>query len=433
MAITLDGTTGILAPGTNILSGNITSGNITATGDITGTTLSGTSISGTLTTASQTNITSVGTLTTLAVAGNITPGGIAMSTGNVTVGNLFVTGTTTISGNIQQVSGNTGQFFGNAATGFNALYAGLPAGFSILPQSVTNFVSQFNGYSQINNQNQSAGDEATVDWVLTGDNGDDATYFFDIGYAGSGYDPAVAVLNNALGNIVTPNDAYMYTTGNVAAGDSSNMVIGTIDDNSYVRFFVGGLYANAQVMQLNAPSLANTVVVTGGVTVSGTASIPAITNGGSNGVGNIGSSSSYFNTIFAQSTSAQYADLAEMYKADAAYEPGTVLEIGGSSEVTQTTSYASPRLAGVVTTDPAFIMNSGLKGNHSVTVTLLGRVPCRVTGIVKRGDLLTSSHIPGVAALLQDEHYRPGCVIGKALQDHSSEGQGTIEVLVGRL
>ena len=417
-------TAGLISATGNITGGNlITSGLINATGNVTGDNLFGTLISGTLTTASQPNITSVGSLSSLSVVGNISPGGLAMSTANATIGNLYVTGTTTIAGNIQQISGNSGQFFGNASTGFNALYAGLPAGFSILPQSVVNFVSQFNGYSQINNQNQSAGDEATVDYVLTGDEGDDETYFFDIGFTGSNYDPDVAVLNNALGNIVAPNDAYMYTTGNVAAGDPSNMVIGTVDTNSYVRFFVGGSYANAEVMQLNAPGLANTVVITGGVSLS------SITKTGSNGVGNIGSATSTFDTVFAKATSAQYADLAEMYEADAEYEPGTVLCFGGAKEVTLCGQADSTRVAGVVSTNPSYLMNSGQTGAYVVAVALTGRVPCRVTGVIRKGDLIVST---GDGRGRANNVARVGTVIGKALADFDG-ADGVIEVVVGRV
>jgi hypothetical protein len=410
-------TASIISATGNVVSGNLNTGAISASGNIIGT----------LATASQPHITSVGTLTSLAVTGNVSPGGIAMSTGNATIGNLYVAGTTTIAGNITQISGNSGQFFGNATSGFNALYAGLPAGFTLLPHSVTNFVSQFNGYSQINNQNQSAGDEATVDWVLTGNNGNDSTYFFDIGYAGSGYDPAVAVLNNALGNILTPNDAYMYTTGNGHV-DPSNMVIGTVDPGSYVRFFVGGYYANAQVMQLNAPNLANTVTISGGITVTGNASVAAINNGAANGVGNIGTSSSYFNTVFAKATSAQYADLAEMYVADANYEPGTVLCFGGDNEVTLCDLDMCSRVAGVVSTNPSYLMNSSQQGEFVVAVALTGRVPTKVTGTVAKGDMMVSN---GDGSARAEQNPKVGTVIGKALEAFSGD-TGVIEVVVGR-
>ena len=427
-------------------TGAYVTGVISATGNI-----SGNNISGTLTTASQPNITTVGTLGSLTVSGNITPGGIAMSTGNATIGNLYVSGTTTIAGNIVQVSGNSGQFFGNSSTGFNALYAGLPAGYTLLPQSVVNFVSQFDDYSQINNQNQSAGNTATSDWVLTSNNGHDSTYYADFGIASSTYNGAVAILNNAMGNSVTANDAYLYVTGNVAAGNPSDLVLGAIDVGGQIRFPVGGSTMANVAMKLNAPNTPSsstttgTAVITGGVGVSGnitsgnlsvgtgTITVNNIVNSGSNATGKIGNSTTSFNTIFAKATSAQYADVAEKYVADKIYPPGTVVEFGGQAEVTITTVSSSPAVAGIISTNPAFIMNAGENNINAVAVALLGRVPCRVVGDIKKGDRLVSSDIPGVAKKLNPAEYQPGCILGKALENYSSSEPGVIEVIGGRL
>jgi hypothetical protein len=156
-----------------------------------------------------------------------------------------------------------------------------------------------------------------------------------------------------------------------------------------------------------------------------------INNGQANGVGNIGTDSSYFNTVFAKATSAQYADVAERYLADADYPVGTVLVIGGDREVTQSTSTCQSSVAGTVSENPGVLMNRGLEGEHVVAVALLGRVPCRVVGVINKGDLLMSSDFPGVACKL--ENYTPGCVIGKALESYSNNTEGTIEIMVGRL
>jgi hypothetical protein len=174
--------------------------------------------------------------------------------------------------------------------------------------------------------------------------------------------------------------------------------------------------------------------VTGGnVITSGLVSLSSITKTGSNGVGNIGATDSTFNTIFAKATSAQYADLAEKYQADADYLPGTVLIFGGNYEVTASGTSHTDTIAGVVSTDPAYIMNSGLKSGHVVTVALLGRVPCRVVGTIRKGQCVVASNRPGIACALDLNQYQPGCVIGKALEDYNSDHPGTIEVVVGRL
>jgi len=167
------------------------------------------------------------------------------------------------------------------------------------------------------------------------------------------------------------------------------------------------------------------------ITLDGTNGVttPAILNGGANGVGNIGSSTTYFNTVFAKATSAQYSDLAEMYVADAAYEPGTVLVFGGSKEVTISTTDSDTRVAGVVSTNPSYLMNATQEGQHVLPIALQGRVPCHVIGSVRKGDLMVTA--PNGCAQANNDA-RTGTVIGKALEDHDG-GSGVIEVVVGRV
>jgi hypothetical protein len=154
-----------------------------------------------------------------------------------------------------------------------------------------------------------------------------------------------------------------------------------------------------------------------------------INNGQANGVGNIGTATSYFNTVFAKATSAQYADLAEMYEADAAYEPGTVVCFGGAKEVTVCDVENSTRVAGVVSTNPSYLMNSGQTGEHVAAVALQGRVPCKVTGQIRKGDLIVSA---GDGRGRTNNDARTGTIIGKALADFDGQ-DGVIEVVVGRV
>lgn len=128
-------------------------------------------------------------------------------------------------------------------------------------------------------------------------------------------------------------------------------------------------------------------------------------------------------------TSAKYADLAEKYTSDADYEPGTVLVFGGDAEVTISTRSHDTAVAGVVSTDPAYLMNSAESG---VSVALTGKVPCKVQGPVHKGQLLVTGHHPGVAHALDDSAYRPGCVIGKALENHDTDTLKVIQIAVGR-
>jgi hypothetical protein len=134
---------------------------------------------------------------------------------------------------------------------------------------------------------------------------------------------------------------------------------------------------------------------------------------------------SVFNGV---ATQAKYADLAENYLADAKYEEGTVLMIGGVNEVTIGTDLTR-KVVGVVSKNPAHLMNSELEGEHVVAVALQGRVPVKVRGKISKGDMLVSAG-DGYAKAHDDP--RMGMVIGKALEDFDGD-EGVIEVVVGRL
>ena len=130
----------------------------------------------------------------------------------------------------------------------------------------------------------------------------------------------------------------------------------------------------------------------------------------------------------ATATAAYYADLAERYEADAVYDEGTVLIIGGEKEVTVTTQFADTRVAGVVSKNPAYLMNKDA-GNDEThpAIALKGRVPCKVQGCIKKGDIIVTSSTPGYG--IAAGNVFGGAIIGKALGSQS-EGFGIIEVLV---
>jgi hypothetical protein len=134
-------------------------------------------------------------------------------------------------------------------------------------------------------------------------------------------------------------------------------------------------------------------------------------------------------TAYLTATEAQYADLAEIYESDADYEPGTVLVIGGDKEVTQCKILQDPRVVGVVSTAPAYLMNKDANG---VAVALRGKVPCKVEGPVRKGDLLVTNVTPGTATTLTDDSPTPPafCVIGKSLETDESTGIKLINIIV---
>jgi hypothetical protein len=177
--------------------------------------------------------------------------------------------------------------------------------------------------------------------------------------------------------------------------------------------------SNGSTVQLSASN----TTFSGNITTSGSI-LPT-----ANVTQNIGASNLWWGTFYGISTQAQYADLAENYVADANYSPGTVLVFGGACEVTVSTSSHDTRIAGVVSENPAYLMNAA-KGNVSVALT--GRVPCQVKGPVDKGTVLVSSSIAGVAQMLNTAQYQPGCVIGKSLETIEDNMIKTIEIAVGR-
>jgi hypothetical protein len=238
----------------------------------------------------------------------------------------------------------------------------------------------------------------------------------------------VTISSAGTANVLTVSNTGAYVTGIVSA-------TGNITGN----YFVGN---GSQLTGVSSPlsgNLAGNLLANGyyinnltQLSVSGNITAGNILNSGANGVGNIGSSTTYFNTVFAKATSAQYADLAEMYVADQSYPAGTVVEFGGVYEITQTRSSHSTQVAGVISTNPSYLMNSTQDGEYVLPVALTGRVPCRVVGLIAKGDRLVASNIPGVACVLNMNNYEPGCIIGKALESYDSEVEGVIEIAVGR-
>jgi hypothetical protein len=149
----------------------------------------------------------------------------------------------------------------------------------------------------------------------------------------------------------------------------------------------------------------------------------------------IGSATKKYKDVYATlfrgtATESYYADLAENYLGDEQYEPGTVVVFGGAAEITITSTKGDHRVAGVVSTNPAHLMNSHCEGENIVAVALQGRVPCKVLGKVAKGDILVSASIAGYAIV--NNNPGVGTVIGKALEDKLDGERGLVEVVVGK-
>ena len=163
---------------------------------------------------------------------------------------------------------------------------------------------------------------------------------------------------------------------------------------------------------------------------SSTGALPDVTNTYDIGSATLKYKDIYAATFYGTATEAYYADLAENYIADKDYEAGTVLVFGGEKELTTTQAKGDRRVAGIVSTEPAHLMNSALEGKHVTPLALQGRVPCKVIGLVMKGDMLVTSAIPGYAIV--DNNPKVGTVIGKAVGSKTDNERGVVEIVVGK-
>ena len=234
-------------------------------------------------------------------------------------------------------------------------------------------------------------------------------------------------------------NAFMTTSGSttndtdIRIQNDTGLYVGGDADG---RFYVSGtdVYVENQtsdgnlIFRVNDGGSATTVLNIDGA--SSTMGTLGITNLNANGVGNIGSASGYFNTIFAKATSAQYADLAERFASDDVYPAGTVVQLGGSEEVTICIQDASDDVFGVISTNPAFTMNGGAgEDDTHPAIAMTGRVPVRVTGTVTKGDRLVCAGEGRARSALPSE-VTAFNVIGRSLEDKLDTGEGTVEAIV---
>jgi len=373
--------TGSYFIGNGSLLSSITGANVTGQ-------VSNALVAGTVYTAAQPNITSVGTLTSLSSSGNIDGGNlnaVRLSLSGNVVSAINSTANIITTGNIR-----AGNLIGSNLTATRIPFVGTGG---VITDSIVMYTDQPNQLLYVGGGGAYIGGTGGFGTV-------NATR-----HEGS---TMTATGNVTGGNIRT--GGQVSATGNITGGN-----------------VLGG--ANVNATTHTGTTVSVTGAITGGsLTVStGNVTLGNIINANGNSVGNIGSSSVYFDTIFAKATSAQYADLAEKYTADAQYASGTVLSFGGAQEVTVTLTDADHRVAGVVSNNPATIMNAGLTGEHVATVALTGRVPCSVTGTVRKGDSMVSA---GNGVARAEANPAVSTVIGKALEDFDGES-GVIEVAVG--
>jgi hypothetical protein len=252
-----------------------------------------------------------------------------------------------------------------------------------------------------------------------------------------------AVFNGTATNADTLDTLNSTSFMRSDAATSNNTSISVLSDTGlYVgadsdgRLFVNGtdVYVSNQtsdgdtIFQVNDGGVTTTVIQIDGATAS--MGVRDITNLQADGVGNIGTASLGFNTVHAKATSAQYADMAERFHADAEYAPGTIVELGGVNEITLCIEELSAKVFGVVSTQPAYLMNGNAGSNEThPPIAMSGRVPVNVLGFVTKGDRLVSAG-NGTARAANLDEITSFNVIGRALQSKTDEGIGSIEAIV---
>ena len=383
---------------------------------------------GTVTTNAQPNITSVGTLTSLSVTGNITSGNVSGTLGefvsvtgdgsglsNITGANI----TGTVANATYATSAGSADSATTAGTVTTNAQPNITSVGTLTSLSVTN--STTTGNLDANGEVRFFDSDASNYVALKSPNTVAANVVWTL--------PAV---DGTVGQALITNGSGQLTWG---AGGGGGGIAWTTQANVPPTVAIPGDFwydSNTQIKYQYVNDGASNVWVDQSFPSSySILAVGNLVNTNANGVGNIGSAGGYYNTVFAKATSAQYADLAEMYQADATYKPGTVIIFGGSHEVTVSDASHDTRVAGVVSTNPSYLMNSGLNNKTSVAVALTGRVPCWVQGPVEKGDRLVN-HKSGVAGKLALDQFEPGCIIGKSLEIIEDDSIKLIEIAIGR-
>lgn len=292
-------------------------------------------------------------------------------------------------------------------------------------------------YSNMNNSNQASA-LATPFFVDFADNLPTVDNSFDLGSTTKKFAEVHATtFRGDLVGDVTGNISGTVT-GTVNTTQPSNFLDVSCDDLTVA----GNLIVNGTTTTLNVNELEveDTIITVAKGVANGSAAngagleIDLGSNGSSTMTYDSGNDRMVFNkdvqaSIFhGLSTSARYADLAEKYSADKEYDPGTVVKLGGAQEITETTQIGDQDVFGVISTQPAFLMNAEADG---LPVAMTGKVPVKVEGPVAKGERLISSNRPGFAQGIGSRGYDAREVIGRALQAHDSNAPGVIMAIVG--
>jgi hypothetical protein len=357
------------------------------------------------------NVTGYVTATANITGANIITAGFASATGNITGGNISTAGLLTATGNVR--GGNINSAAAISAVGLITA-GGNVTGANIATNGIVTAAGNITGGNILTSGQLSAGGAVNATGNITGGNI----------ITGGGVTATGTV--TAAGNIVAGSGRFFLGDGGLLSNVSAAISVTRIE-NGTSNVAVGSSGGNVTV---GVAGTANVVVIsTTGVTTNGL-TVPSITKSGSNAVGNIGSSSNYFNQVFATATTALYADVAERFAADEVLVPGTVVELGGTQEITRSQTDLSENVFGVISTRPAYTMNGGAGDDDThPKVAMTGRVPVLVTGVVRKGDRLVSAG-NGIARAAKPGEATAFNTIGRSLVDKATPESGTIEAIV---
>ena len=368
-------------------------------------------------------ITSGGATTAIVQATGVLITGFNSVTGNVTGGNVSTAGVATVTGNITggnvisiaAISGVTVVATGNV-TGGNLNTAGLA--------SVT---------GNITGGNINTAGLVTATGNVRGGNVISAAAISGVSIVASGNVDSGNLRSTGLVSVTGNISSSANIAGTFFLGNGSQLT-GLSLGVSVTKFVNGTTEGNVGVtngnINFNVGGVSNVVVIDTSTVYANVVSVASIAKTGTNAVGNIGSSSNYFNQVFAQATTALYADVAERFEADALLEPGTVVELGGVKEITRSLTALSEKVFGVISTRPAYTMNGGAgEDDTHPKVAMTGRVPVKVTGYIRKGDRLVAAGA-GIARAAQPGEATAFNVIGRSLVDKTTPESGTIEAIV---
>ena len=230
--------------------------------------------------------------------------------------------------------------------------------------------------------------------------------------------PGAVAAANVTANLTTTSNLTVTNSANIA----NNLAVG------------GNLTVGSNLTVGGQMTVSGNVTFTGNLTFPsnpGTfANISSSITPSANLSYNLGSVTNWWNNIYGTSIHAQYADLAERFEADAVYDPGTVVELGGAAEITAAVNDLSEDVFGVISTRAAFVMNSRVGDDLThPPIAVQGRVPVKVIGTVHKGDRLVSAG-NGLARAGSRSEITTWNVIGRSLENKDTLGEGTVEAVV---